>query len=254
MIERCSLTIKGEEFTIDISNPLDISLPLQEGNKNPNCYWAEPPIFETIREENFIGSVAEGGPVNYQKITITPHGNGTHTEGRAHIEKEMSATVNNSLKKFIFICELISVKPELSKNGDLVITEVLLKESFANRNAEALVVRTLPNNTDKRTRKYSGSNPPYFTPEAIAYLVKMGIQHLLTDLPSIDKEVDGGKLAGHRAFWYPDGVARDYCTITELIYVADRIEDGLYLLNLQVCSLATDAAPSKPLLYYLIKN
>jgi hypothetical protein len=38
-------------------------------------------------------------------------------------------------------------------------------------------------------------------------------------------------------------------TITELIYVPDGVEDGLYLLNLQVPNLRTDAVPSRPVLY-----
>ncbi|MGB3182522.1 MAG: cyclase family protein [Cyclobacteriaceae bacterium] len=254
MIERCTVQIKGKEYNIDLTLPLDISLPLHEGDENPNCYWAEPPVFETVRAGDFIGSVAEGGPVNYQRICITPHGNGTHTEGRAHIEKEISSTVNNSLKKFIFICELISVEPELSSNDDLVVTEKILREALIHKDAEAVAIRTLPNDPAKRVRKYSGSNPPYFTEEAIAFLVKSGVRHLLTDLPSIDKEADEGKLAGHRAFWDPNGNKRDNCTITELIFVSDEITDGLYLLNLQVCSLEADAVPSKPVLYYLYKN
>jgi hypothetical protein len=33
-----------------------------------------------------------------------------------------------------------------------------------------------------------------------------------------------------------------------MIYVADEIEDGAYLLNLQIAAFAADAAPSRPLL------
>ncbi|MFA0961772.1 cyclase family protein [Roseivirga sp. BDSF3-8] len=239
---------------VDLSRPLDISLPLREGHENPNCYWAEPPLFETIRMGEFVGSVKEGGPVNYQKVTITPHGNGTHTESHAHIEKDMKATVNNSLKKFIFICNLITVEPELLKNGDRVITESIVRKAPTHQDTEAIVVRTLPNTADKLARKYSGTNPAYFTTGAVAYLAEKGIKHLLIDLPSVDKEEDGGKLAGHRAFWYPQGKLRRNCTITELIFVPDDVSDGLYLLNLQICSLETDAAPSKPVLYYMNKN
>jgi hypothetical protein len=38
-------------------------------------------------------------------------------------------------------------------------------------------------------------------------------------------------------------------TITELIYVPEGVEDGLYLLNLQVPNLRTDAVLSRPVLY-----
>ena len=44
----------------------------------------------------------------------------------------------------------------------------------------------------------------------------MGIKHLLIDLPSVDREIDGGRMMSHRAFWnYPDN-PRHESTITEL--------------------------------------
>jgi hypothetical protein len=38
-------------------------------------------------------------------------------------------------------------------------------------------------------------------------------------------------------------------TITEMIFVADEVEDGTYLLNLQIASFENDASPSKPILF-----
>ena len=58
-----------------------------------------------------------------------------------------------------------------------------------------------------------------------------------------------GKLLAHKAFWnYPKNT-RFEATITELVYVPAKIEDGLYFLNLQPASFENDAAPSKPVLY-----
>jgi hypothetical protein len=34
-----------------------------------------------------------------------------------------------------------------------------------------------------------------------------------------------------------------------MIYVPENIEDGIYLLNIQIASFETDASPSKPILY-----
>ena len=45
--------------------------------------------------------------------------------------------------------------------------------------------------------------------------------------------------------------ARFNCTITEMIYVYEEIQDGSYLLNLQFASFENDASPSKPVLYSL---
>ena len=78
---------------------------------------------------------------------------------------------------------------------------------------------------------------------------------MLIDLPSVDREEDEGKLLAHKAFWNVKDVqnlnadARTDCTITEMIFVSDFIEDGTYLLNLQIASFENDASPSKPVLY-----
>jgi hypothetical protein len=156
------------------------------------------------------------------------------------------------LKKFHFIAKLLSVYPTRTDSGDRVILRQQLEEALEHGEAEALVIRTLPNETDKLRRHYSGTNPPYLHHEAVEYLVGCGIEHLLIDLPSVDREEDEGKLLAHKAFWkYPGTVeaGRRHCTITELIYVPDEIPDGLYLLQMQITSLEIDASPSKPVLY-----
>ena len=80
------------------------------------------------------------------------------------------------------------------------------------------------------------------------------MKHLLIDLPSVDREYDEGKLLAHKAFWnYPDNPRHD-CTITEMIYVPNSIEDGSYLLNLQMASFENDASPSKPVLYEILNR
>ena len=117
----------------------------------------------------------------------------------------------------------------------------------------------MPNNTEKLSTDYSGANPPYLAPEAMQWIVQQGVQHLLLDLPSVDREDDGGKLTNHRSFWRvlhnkADEQSSFGNTITELIYVPDAVADGRYLLNLQIPSIELDAAPSKPVLYPLIKK
>ncbi|MGH7784095.1 MAG: cyclase family protein, partial [Candidatus Binatia bacterium] len=44
---------------------------------------------------------------------------------------------------------------------------------------------------------------------------------------------------------------RTDCTITELIYVPNEVEDGECLLNLQIAPFAADASPSRPVLFKL---
>jgi kynurenine formamidase len=238
-------------YKADLHNVLDISLPIHEGEKNVNCYYADPVVFQTIEMGNFIGSVARGGPVNYQKIIFTPHGNGTHTECYAHIVAT-PATINQCLKKFHFIAQLVTLTPEKLSNGDEVLTLQSFKAKTKTDNLpEAIILRTLPNDKIKTTRQYSGTNPPYIEPALTKWLADKDVKQLLIDLPSVDKEVDGGLLAAHRAFWnLPENPRTDAC-ITELVYVPDIVTDGLYLLNLQIISLEMDASPSKPILYKL---
>ena len=121
-----------------------------------------------------------------------------------------------------------------------------IQKALAEKQPEALIIRTRPNPDVKLHRQYSGTNPAYLHHDAAAYIRECGIDHLLLDLPSVDREEDGGKLlVYHDEFWsYPQS-PRTNATITELIYVPDEIKDGTYLLNLQIASFENDASPSK---------
>jgi len=79
----------------------------------------------------------------------------------------------------------------------------------------------------------------------------LGVQHLITDLPSVDRELDGGALAGHHAWWCLPDHPRKEATITELARLNQPLADGLYLVGLHALPLAADASPSHPLMYPL---
>ena len=245
----------GRTYTYDPAAPLDISLPLTPGPGQVNCFWAEPVQFDPIRVGSFVGSVALGGSTNYQRIHLTPHGNGTHTECYGHISPDPAITLNQCLRRFLFVARVVSVAPALQPNGDLVVrladVQAALMALPDRALPEALVLRTLPNDNAKRQRQYSGTNPTYVEPALAEYLTEYNIQHFLLDLPSVDREEDAGRLLAHRAFWHYPAQPRRAATITELIFVPDEVKDGLYLLNLQITSLELDASPSKPVLYEL---
>lgn len=246
-----SLHFNKQHWQVDLTKPLDISIPLREGTNNPNCYYAEAVKFETIEMGDFVGSVQRGGAVNYQKVSLTPHGNGTHTECYGHLSSNKEATLNTLLTTFHFIAEVVSLMPTTLPTGDLIITLETFKKKFQHTAVKAVVMRTMPNDASKKKRQYSGSNPPYLQPQLTDYLATLGVEHLLLDLPSVDKEVDGGKLLAHKAFWQFENNTRKHCTITELVFVPDSVMDGLYLLNLQIPPFEIDASPSKPVLYKL---
>ncbi len=250
---KISFQIHDKSYSADLSHPFDLSIPLREGLENPNAYWAPLVEFSPVVAGDFIGSTALGGPVNFMNVHLNPHGNGTHTECFGHIAKE-NFTINQCLRRFHFLAKLATVYPTKMPDGDRVILRSQLEELVQPGEAEAFILRTLPNDGHKLTANYSGTNPPYLHHEAVAWLVECGIEHLLLDLPSVDREADGGKLLAHRAFWRYGGQPADIrkkCTITELIYVENDIQDGVYLLNMQIASFELDASPSKPVIFRL---
>jgi kynurenine formamidase len=249
------IELGGRRYRSNLSDGLDISIPLKPAG--PRAWYVDALRITPVKSVQFNGSVADGGDVNFNQIEFNPHGHGTHTESIGHITKEV-ISINTVLTKFFFEASLITVRPDIytgteqpfRKTGDLIITLNCLQQA-ASQWTEALVIRTLPNGVEKKTRNYSNTNPPYFDPEAIAFLRKHGVKHLLTDLPSVDRESDGGKLLAHRAFWQGGNPDDEFCTISEMVYIDNEIRDGHYLLNMQIAPFENDASPSKPVLYPL---
>ncbi|GEC78508.1 cyclase family protein [Flavobacterium aquatile] len=247
------IALIDNKFQIDLSKPIDISIPLSNTDENPIAWYIEKPEIEPVKFGDWIGKVSEGSSTNFNNIFFNPHGHGTHTECLGHITREFYS-INQCLKQFFFTAELISIAPE-NINGDLVITKNQIEKALNGKTTEAIVIRTLPNLEQKKHKNYSKTNPPYLSEEAAIFIREIGIQHLLIDLPSVDREEDEGKLLAHKAFWNVKNVnnlnddARLNCTITEMIFVEDKIQDGSYILNLQIASFENDASPSKPILY-----
>ena len=247
---KATITHKGKNYIVNFSKPIDISIPLRAHKDNVNAWYLPPPVIAPVKDGSFTGSVAEGGPVNFNSISFNPHAHGTHTESIGHITREFYS-INDTLKQFFFMAELITVAAEKLGDDD-VISEKQIRHALGDKTPEALVIRTLPNSKEKLSRQYSNTNPPYLTAAAAVYLREADVKHLLIDLPSVDKEKDEGKLPAHKAFWNIDGELRTEATITEFIYVPHSVKDGSYLLNLQIAPFENDAAPVKPVLYAII--
>ncbi len=242
-----TIQYNSEKYQIDLSKPIDISIPLKAYKQNVNAWYLDEPKIEPVKVEKWIASVKEGASVNFNNIEFNPHAHGTHTECVGHIiEKFLS--INKSLKQFFFLAEVITVAPE-KLNNDFVISKKQLQFALGNRKRDAVVIRTIPNTTEKLSKQYSNTNPPFLLEEAAKYLREKDVKHLLIDLPSVDKEKDDGKLLAHKAFWNTSGKTRYDATITEFIFVPNAVKDGTYFLNLQIAPFENDATPSKPILY-----
>jgi arylformamidase len=240
---------QDKQMEADLSAPIFISIPLVFNKVGPNCFYAPMPEATPVRAGEFVGSIAEGGPLNFFNLRMNPHGNGTHTECQSHIYPG-DLTVHDCLQRNLFVARLISVYPTRHDDGDLVVTE----ESLMLENdpeVEALIIRTLPNDDSKKNRMYSGGNPPYISEAAARRINDVGYNHLLIDLPSLDREEDGGKLAAHKAFWTEKNSEISKKTVTELIFVPNEIKDGLFLLSIEIAHLILDVSPSRVALYPL---
>jgi len=247
----------NKTYEIDLLKPIDISLLIQNNEQNPIAWYLYQPEINPVVMGDFVGSVASGkSSTNFNNILFNPHGHGTHTECLGHITKDFYS-INQTLKNFFFIAELISIEPELIDN-DFVITKNQIEKALNGKTSEALIIRTLPNSTEKKHKNYSNTNPAYLSEEAAVFIREIGIEHLLIDLPSVDKEVDEGKLVAHKAFLNVKNVnevntdARFNCTITELVFIDSEVVDGSYILNLQIASFENDASPSKPVIYKVL--
>jgi kynurenine formamidase len=240
---------QNQIFKVDLSKPIDISIEIQSGKNNLTAWYVGPPKIEAVKTENWIGEVNQGGSVNFFNIFFNPHGHGTHTECVGHISKEKES-VNDTLNSYFFKCQLMSLEPKKIGEDRLITLDQI--EGKLNSDCQAFILRTLPNNESKKEMQYSNTNPPYIDKEVADYLRKNGIKHFLIDLPSVDKEIDGGVLAAHHAFWdYPNNTRKD-CTITELIFVPQHVHDGKYLLHLNFAPFKNDASPSRPVLYSML--
>ncbi|MCB0400626.1 MAG: cyclase family protein [Flavobacteriales bacterium] len=245
-----TIEFQQRTFRIDLSQPIDISIPLRASADNVTAWYVNPPEFKPVMEHGFVGDVNLGGSVNFRNIFFNPHGHGTHTECVGHISKE-NYTINQCLKTFTFLAKVISISPE-AQGDDRIITMEQVKKAWNQEDATAIIIRTLPNGTDKLSRQYSNTNPAYIHHEAMQYLVDQGVEHVLIDTPSVDREEDGGALLSHHIFWnYPENT-QAHRTITEMIYVPDQVADGEYLLQFQIASFENDASPSKPVLYAIL--
>jgi len=266
------LQVQGREVRFDLSLPFDLSVEIDFHGPQARHFGAPAASSQPYAVPGFSGSVASGASCNCESITLIPHCNGTHTEGAGHLTLE-GLHAHRLAPRGLLPALLLSVKPvpcgQTTEGSDpppqpqdRLVTRSALKLAWPAElllAPRALVIRTLPNEPAKRTRDYTDVTPAYLTREAVQYLVECGVEHLIVDLPSIDRAQDEGRLTAHRLFFgLPPGdsalerAERPHCTITELAYIPDEATDGGYLLQLQVPAINGDAVPSRPLLYRLI--
>ncbi len=235
----------GRKYHTDLNKGIDLSSVYGNAKRELKA-WGTPPVsIEPVKNGDWVGDVNQGSSVNFYNVSFNPHGNGTHTESLGHISSARESV--NRFSRYHFVTYLALIDPQ-KENGDLVIKATDLKAKLKKWNFEALIVKTGNYDAD---HDFTGTNPPYFEKEFMDFMREMGVIHFITDLPSVDREQDGGKLEAHKSFWDFPERERLHCTITELAVIPPDVKEGLYLLNLQTAPFENDATPSRPVIFPL---
>ena len=263
---------QGKRYQCATEDATSIAIELDFDGPQPNYFGVDPASSSALKLDGFVGDTNQGGSCNVDSLCLVPHCNCTHTESVGHIVNQ-DVPVGQIAIDPIIVAMLVTVQPQTAKQvtetyrpelegSDQIIDSTQLLDAVAKLGDPklicpgALIVRTLPNDTDKRSRTYSKKNAsPFFTVEAVEAINSLGVEHLLVDFPSIDRSNDDGLLTNHHIFWGVPETTHDLTestkrdkTITEMVFVADEIADGLFGINIQVPALKSDAAPSRPII------
>jgi arylformamidase len=265
------LQFDGVDVELDLARPHGIAIEQHFDARQPRHFDAPPATSVPFVSGDFSGAVSRGASCNCRKLTLIPHCNGTHTEGVGHLTSDahdvLQVVPPQPLPAVLLSVAAVragstheDTRP-LPQAGDLLVTREAITRAWPRGlpwQPRALLLRTLPNTPAKRLRDYSQEPAPYLTQQAVNDLVIRGIEHLVLDLPSLDRGHDEGFLTGHRLFFgLPKGsqaladAHRAHCTVTELAWFDPQLPDGAYALSLQVPAFGGDAVPSRPLLYAL---
>jgi arylformamidase len=238
-----SFSSEGRHLSYDTTAGLDLSLPVDPQRQN-QPFGVAPPTVTPLRFGDTVLDTRSGGSCNCHEYSLITHCHTTHTEGIGHLVDEPVAV---SLPDPFMRATLITVEPEHS-----VVTRAAVDRALAQLGTfrDALILRT-------GYRASLDTLPASIEPHAISRITEAGINHLLTDLPSLDPAEDTN-LSAHREFWGlpPHGRSLNeakypYRTITELLHFPRALPDGEYVLQLQLAPFPFDAAPSRPLLFPL---
>ena len=266
------LHIDGVALLADLAAGASLARVLDFVGPQLRCFGAAPASSKPLAVGEFSGRVDRGASCNASVLSLTPHANGTHTEGIGHLTVER-VDVQGLIPRRLLLATLLTIEPELAGDSaegsspapradDLLMTRGAIERAWPappapGLAASAAVIRTLPNERDKFSEQRAAS-APFLSREAVSWLVGQGIEHLVLDVPSADRSSDGGELTAHRIFFgLPAGsgsmpeAQRPRSTITELAFVDDSLADGWYFLSLQSPAICGDAVPSRPVLFPL---
>ncbi|HWL63734.1 MAG TPA: cyclase family protein [Steroidobacteraceae bacterium] len=249
---------------VDFSAAVPLALTLDFSRPHPRHFGAPAASSEAFKVDSFEGDVARGASCNCRQVHLVPHCNGTHTESASHLTIEQRP-LQEILPAGPMVALLLTVAASdaLSSGedsipapqaGDRLITRGALLSAWGRHppgTPRALLLRT---GTD-----WSDPAPPFLSRQLVQELVARGVDHLVTDLPSVDRLADEGRLSAHRIFFGLPAdstrlgdAARASATITELAAFPAGIPDGPCAVQIQIPAWTGDAVPSRPLYLPLV--
>jgi kynurenine formamidase len=256
------LRVGARDVVVDLSRPVSLARKLDFHAPQPRHFGAPAATSQPYQAPGFSGSVASGASCNCEVISVVPHCNGTHTESAGHLTREpldAERVVPPGLLPALLISVVPAAATEVDESsdprprpGDFLITRAAIESAWPAQTPfapQALIIRSAP-----------APALPYLSRDAAQAIVQHGIEHLVVELPSLDREHDEGRLTAHRVFFgLPPEVSslqqvrRPGATVTELAHIPQDLADGPCLLELQIPAWRGDAVPSRPLLYALLE-
>lgn len=245
--------------------PVSLARVLDFDAPHPRAFGAPAATTSPFVAGAFNGEVSRGASCNCRAVNLIPHCNGTHTESAAHLTTD-ALRLTDLVPLEPLPALLLTVSPVAARDSgetaepppqpdDRLVTAKAIEHAWPAAwpagvpAPQVLVLRTGP--LDER-------DAPFLSLEAARLVAARGIDHLVLELPSVDRADDGGRLAGHRVlFGLPAGstrladAARAQATVTELAQVPVDCVDGPCAVQLQLTPWTGDAVPSRPVLFPL---
>lgn len=253
-------------MAVDFAAATSLAQALDFDAAHPTHFGAPQARSTAFRAGAFEGDVARGGSCNCRSICLIPHCNGTHTESACHLTVEQRplqeilpvAPVPALLLTALPVAAAESDEDSLPAPaaGDRLITRAAVLAAWQRHKDAAPRAVLLRTGTDWRD-----TAPPFLSRQLAAELVTRGILHLVTDLPSVDRIADEGRLTAHRIFFGLPAdstrladARRPGATITELAAFPEALADGPCAVQIQIPAWSGDAVPSRPLYLPLVAS
>jgi arylformamidase len=247
----------GRERRLRLGPPVEAGRTVRLAPPQAPNAFSLPPLQAEAHEVPgwFVGDVRRGGSCNVEVLRCTAHGL-THVETAAHLLDPAGAppTVADLPPERLAGLMLLADLSDLGEQpGALVPPDRLIGALAAGDLPMSMLglktrASALPPATD-----FTGTDFLALSPEAAAAVREAGIRTLVTDLPSLDPERDGGRLLAHRSYF---GLPVEGCrgtdperrAVVELAWFGD-LPAGYYYAVVTPARFAVPAVPTGLLLY-----